>query len=205
MLTGARATQSCWPRRRMAGLSHSCSTCSLIYYVRRFDKSLKQRSEGLSIGGPLLGPPAPPILPPSRLRVAGGERRPCCGGSLPSLHRDPFDRILIAQALLEPLRLMTHDPMVKAYSENALLFSVRSATTAAHSTSGPPHQRAALPAGRGRAHERRGLEFPRPQRTQGRHAVWLAVDFEKAIVFIKWIGTHADYDRINVRKVEHGN
>ena len=42
--------------------------------------------------------------------------------SLPSLHRDPFDRILIAQALLEPLRLMTHDPMVKAYSENALLF-----------------------------------------------------------------------------------
>ena len=33
----------------------------------------------------------------------------------------------------------------------------------------------------------------------------VAVDFEKAIVFIKWIGTHADYDRIDVRTVEHGD
>ncbi len=33
----------------------------------------------------------------------------------------------------------------------------------------------------------------------------VAIDFEKAIVFIKWIGTHADYDRIDVRKVQHGD
>jgi mRNA interferase HigB len=26
-----------------------------------------------------------------------------------------------------------------------------------------------------------------------------AVDFEKGIVWIKWIGTHRDYDRIDVR------
>jgi mRNA interferase HigB len=32
----------------------------------------------------------------------------------------------------------------------------------------------------------------------------VAVDFEKAIVFIKWIGTHADYDKIDVRTVQHG-
>jgi mRNA interferase HigB len=31
----------------------------------------------------------------------------------------------------------------------------------------------------------------------------VAVDFEKGIVWIKWIGTHRDYDRINVREVEH--
>ena len=31
----------------------------------------------------------------------------------------------------------------------------------------------------------------------------VAVDFEKAIVWIKWIGTHADYDRIDVREVKH--
>jgi len=30
-----------------------------------------------------------------------------------------------------------------------------------------------------------------------------AVDFEKAIVWVKWIGTHADYDRIDVTEVEH--
>jgi mRNA interferase HigB len=32
----------------------------------------------------------------------------------------------------------------------------------------------------------------------------VAVDFEKAIVWIKWIGTHKAYDRIDVKKVEHG-
>ena len=31
----------------------------------------------------------------------------------------------------------------------------------------------------------------------------VAVDFEKAIVWIKWIGAHKDYDRIDVKEVEH--
>ncbi len=31
----------------------------------------------------------------------------------------------------------------------------------------------------------------------------VAVDFEKAIVWIKWIGTHRDYDRIDVKEVRH--
>jgi len=30
-----------------------------------------------------------------------------------------------------------------------------------------------------------------------------AVDFEKGIVWIKWLGTHRDYDRIDVTEVEH--
>ena len=37
--------------------------------------------------------------------------------ALPSLHGDPFDRILVAQALAIPLRLLSHDPMVAAYSD----------------------------------------------------------------------------------------
>jgi mRNA interferase HigB len=32
-----------------------------------------------------------------------------------------------------------------------------------------------------------------------------AVDFEKSIVWIKWIGTHHDYDKIDVREVRHGD
>ena len=36
---------------------------------------------------------------------------------LPMLHRDPFDRMLIAQALAEPLRLVTHDAALAAYSD----------------------------------------------------------------------------------------
>jgi mRNA interferase HigB len=33
----------------------------------------------------------------------------------------------------------------------------------------------------------------------------VAVDFEKAIVWIKWVGTHGDYDRIDVKEVKHGD
>lgn len=33
----------------------------------------------------------------------------------------------------------------------------------------------------------------------------VAVDFEKTIVWIKWIGTHKAYDRIDVTEVRHGD
>ncbi|MBK6675700.1 MAG: type II toxin-antitoxin system VapC family toxin [Rhodocyclaceae bacterium] len=39
---------------------------------------------------------------------------------LPAHHADPFDRILVAQALVEPMRLMTHDPMVSRYSDTII-------------------------------------------------------------------------------------
>jgi mRNA interferase HigB len=33
----------------------------------------------------------------------------------------------------------------------------------------------------------------------------VSVDFERRIVWIKWIGTHKAYDRIDVTEVEHGD
>ena len=33
----------------------------------------------------------------------------------------------------------------------------------------------------------------------------VAVDYEKSIVWIKWIGTHGDYDRIDARNVTYGD
>ncbi len=39
---------------------------------------------------------------------------------LPQHHQDPFDRLLVAQALSEPLRLLTHDPMVARYSDTII-------------------------------------------------------------------------------------
>lgn len=36
---------------------------------------------------------------------------------LADVHRDPFDRILIAQALCEPLRFVTVDDVLQRYSE----------------------------------------------------------------------------------------
>jgi PIN domain nuclease of toxin-antitoxin system len=35
-------------------------------------------------------------------------------------HADPFDRILVAQAIVEPMRLMTHDPIVARYSDTVI-------------------------------------------------------------------------------------
>jgi len=40
--------------------------------------------------------------------------------SLPAYHQDPFDRILVAQALVKPMRLMTHDPLVARYSDTII-------------------------------------------------------------------------------------
>lgn len=35
--------------------------------------------------------------------------------SLPAIHRDPFDRLLVAQALAEPMTLLTNDAMLADY------------------------------------------------------------------------------------------
>jgi PIN domain nuclease of toxin-antitoxin system len=51
------------------------------------------------------------ILPPHALAVA----------ALPPLHRDPFDRMLVAQARAEPLRLLTVDRTVAAYGHGTEL------------------------------------------------------------------------------------
>ena len=40
---------------------------------------------------------------------------------LPDIHRDPFDRALIAQSRFEPLILVTHDTTVSRYGENVML------------------------------------------------------------------------------------
>jgi mRNA interferase HigB len=33
----------------------------------------------------------------------------------------------------------------------------------------------------------------------------VAVNFEKGIVWIKWIGTPRDYDKIDVKEIQHGD
>jgi PIN domain nuclease of toxin-antitoxin system len=39
---------------------------------------------------------------------------------VPRLHGDPFDRMLVAQALAEPLRLLTHDTQVAQYGDTVI-------------------------------------------------------------------------------------
>lgn len=39
---------------------------------------------------------------------------------LPSHHRDPFDRMLVAQSLAEPMRLLTSDTLLAKYGDMVL-------------------------------------------------------------------------------------
>lgn len=40
---------------------------------------------------------------------------------LPLIHGDPFDRLLVAQALSEPMRLLTHDRRLAAYTDTVIV------------------------------------------------------------------------------------
>jgi len=40
--------------------------------------------------------------------------------TLPALHGDPFDRLLVAQALAEPMRLLSRDATLAAYGQVVL-------------------------------------------------------------------------------------
>lgn len=41
--------------------------------------------------------------------------------ALPAHHQDPFDRLLVAQSLTEPLRLLTHDTTIARYNDTIIL------------------------------------------------------------------------------------
>jgi PIN domain nuclease of toxin-antitoxin system len=53
------------------------------------------------------------MLPVSAAHAAAVE-------ALPMLHRDPFDHLLLAQALNEPMRLVTHDARLAAYDASII-------------------------------------------------------------------------------------
>ena len=71
--------------------------------------------------GRLALPDVPERYLPKRIRDHGFEVLPVGlvhalrVGSLPPIHRDPFDRMLIAQALVEGIPLITADPAVSQY------------------------------------------------------------------------------------------
>ena len=41
-------------------------------------------------------------------------------GELPVLHRDPFDRMIVAQAQIEDLTVITHDRSIAEYDVNVM-------------------------------------------------------------------------------------
>ncbi len=71
--------------------------------------------------GKLPLPPTPERYLPAQRRVHGFDALPLDESSvsrladLPDLHRDPFDRMLICQALAHGLTLATVDPLIQQY------------------------------------------------------------------------------------------
>ncbi len=63
---------------------------------------------------------------PERIRDGGFRPLPItfehaiAAGRLPLIHRDPFDRMLVAQALHEGLTLVTRDPIIARYEVSVL-------------------------------------------------------------------------------------
>ena len=70
----------------------------------------------VSIAGDILGSIQAQGFAPLSVTVRHGQR----AGALPSLHRDPFDRMLIAQAILEDCALISNEQRFDAYGVNRL-------------------------------------------------------------------------------------
>jgi PIN domain nuclease of toxin-antitoxin system len=71
--------------------------------------------------GKLKLPSAGAVYVPSRLTHYGIEALPLildhvlAADALPAHHRDPFDRMLVAQCQMERLPILTHDPQIRRY------------------------------------------------------------------------------------------
>jgi PIN domain nuclease of toxin-antitoxin system len=73
-------------------------------------------------------PELPDRYVPERLRAIGAEAIPIEHGhalavaSLERLHRDPFDRLLVAQAQALDVPILTANPMIDRYPVRTLMF-----------------------------------------------------------------------------------
>lgn len=76
--------------------------------------------------GKLNLPEPPEVYVPSRMKRSGVDALPIQHShalrvaSLPAHHRDPFDRLLVAQAALEGLSLVSADPVFDLYDVNLI-------------------------------------------------------------------------------------
>ena len=74
-----------------------------------------------------IGKLAQPADLPERIRDSGFRHlsitveHAIAAGRLPPIHRDPFDRVLVAQARLEDLTLVTRDPNIQKYDVSLLV------------------------------------------------------------------------------------
>ena len=77
--------------------------------------------------GKLALPEEPERYVPARMRTIGAQAlaiehsHALAVATIPNLHRDPFDRLLVAQAMLLGLTILTADPAVAQYPVRSIL------------------------------------------------------------------------------------
>lgn len=97
------------------------SNALLLSAASSWEIAIKHASGRLSL------PEPPATFVPSRIRATGvtpiaiEHTHALAVASLPPHHRDPFDRLLVAQALAFDVPLATADPAVQAYGTRTLV------------------------------------------------------------------------------------
>jgi PIN domain nuclease of toxin-antitoxin system len=100
---------------RSAILSGECVLSVVAYW----EVVIKSSKGAMDVGDPgIWWQRALDVLAASQLSIHANHVKALW--SLPSLHKDPFDRILIAQAITEDLTLISTDKAVQRYSEAGL-------------------------------------------------------------------------------------
>ena len=79
-----------------------------------WELATKQRVGRFPTGGPILAEWDDRLTRDGFRQFAISSRHALRAGSLPGAHRDPFDRMIAAQGLIEALRVATPDPEIAA-------------------------------------------------------------------------------------------
>jgi PIN domain nuclease of toxin-antitoxin system len=102
--------------RRVRGLLSDPENSLYLSVASAWEMTIKVQSGKLGL------PAATAVYIPARLNHYGIEALPVtlehvlAASTLPGHHRDPFDRMLIAQGQVERLAIVTHDPQVRKYA-----------------------------------------------------------------------------------------
>jgi len=101
--------------RRTQSLLLAVDTVRLLSVASIWELSIKYDLGKLPL------PSAPHDFVPSRLEITDTQTLPITDahalriGLLPRVHRDPFDRMIVAQALVEGVPLLTADRLLRRY------------------------------------------------------------------------------------------
>jgi PIN domain nuclease of toxin-antitoxin system len=100
--------------RRLQGLLRDPHNQVWVSAASAWELATKHRVGRFPSGGPILAEWDDRLARDGFRQLAISSRHALRAGSLPGAHRDPFDRMIAAQSLIEALRVATPDPEIAA-------------------------------------------------------------------------------------------